>query len=45
LDDGRFAYIDLPLSVTESDAEYIPDYVSLILKKIKRSSKNDDQKR
>ena len=43
LDDGRFAYIYLPSVVTESDAEFIPDFVNLILKKIRRSNKINEQ--
>jgi hypothetical protein len=42
LDDGHFAYIELPSTVTESDAEFIPDFVNLLLKKIKRSKRTDE---
>lgn len=41
LDNSQFAYIYLPLTISVDDAEDIPEYINLILKKIRRSSKND----
>lgn len=38
LDSKDFAYIYLPSVVTENDAEYIPDFVNLLLKKIRKSN-------
>ncbi len=43
LDNGNFAYIYLPSSVTESDAEFIPDFVNLILKKVRRAKDKNEQ--
>lgn len=43
LDNDRYAYIYLPPTVTEDDAEFIPDFINLLLKKIKRSQKANEQ--
>ena len=41
LDDGQLAYISLPSSITENDAEFVPDFVNLLLKKLRRKAKNN----
>jgi hypothetical protein len=41
LDGKGFAYIYLPPTVTENDAEYIPDFVNLLLKKVRKASANE----
>jgi hypothetical protein len=43
LDDGRFAYIDLPLVVTDDDATYIPKFVEMLLEKTKRIRNTNEQ--
>ena len=41
LDNGRLASISLPSSLTENDAEFIVDYLTLLLKKLRKSSSNE----
>lgn len=41
LDGKTFAYIYLPTAITENDAEYIPDFVNLLLKKIRKTNNQE----
>ena len=43
LDGDRFAYIYLPSAVNEDDALFIQEYTDLLLKKLKRSQKANEQ--
>jgi hypothetical protein len=45
LDNGRLAYISLPSFLSENDAEYIPDFVNLLLKKLRRASKDEAEQK
>jgi hypothetical protein len=43
LDDDRFAYIYLPSAVNADDAQFIREYTDLLLKKLRRSQKANEQ--
>jgi hypothetical protein len=43
LDNERYAYIHLPSAITENDAEFIPDFVNLLLKKLQKASTNEQK--
>jgi hypothetical protein len=43
LDQGRFAYIFLPIEISENDAVYVPDFVNLLLRKLRKSKDNNAQ--